>query len=709
MLVGIVAAFFFVLILFWISGFPEGQRISLEGYSAPPSEAVIGELVDGLVVDQALVLPHVVKDEGVSIGVKLATYQRRNAGIVELSLLQEGRIVSRRFESRGLKDNSWVFLDIPSHQFEPGNAILRLKGEGGMRNTSPTVWSHTIREGEVAYVRQGVKMEKTLCYYFASTELYRRVFLKDLFYSYRPFFWTGLGLLIVFALVVGARWLYGEVGMGAEWDVGRAWILVVLALFFLKSGILSWNMIPRWDLPDEYGHYSYIEDLSEGRGLPVLGKSELSNWVKQDIGKEGDFCGNWIAQHPPLYYVLMAPVHRALSWCIGDPLIVFKCLRIVSSFFGISLLWMIYLLARQLGLSRFMGTALTAGVGMIPMVTNLTAGLGHDLLLSFLCCWGCLHWIRFSQNRKLREFWLACLVFGLACVTKYTALVISMVWFAGVAVSYRESMRVWLKGVTTGFVILFAPISLWMVRNLVVYDRMLPVSDDGIIGNRVLDFGFFEFLRHFDVLSNLFHNGISLLGWMAGGQDGKGLLLFLPPQLWAPYGLVLVGLACLSLGVFRSLYGMRGGRKLNDFALLTCMFPGVVASIFVFRTSEWLFQLSLILLSCCVLWMLWINLRTNLVKAEGFLAVISISHCVILGFCGVLLYKMYQFALAVGFLKAAHGRYLYPLVGFFIIGFCGPVLKGFEYRRKTALGVLVFLQVLEAMVWLYYAPGFFLR
>ena len=54
------------------------------------------------------------------------------------------------------------------------------------------------------------------------------------------------------------------------------------ALFLVKALVLAFWVTPLWDVPDETGHYAIVADLSEGRGLPLQGKSAIPSDVVSD-------------------------------------------------------------------------------------------------------------------------------------------------------------------------------------------------------------------------------------------------------------------------------------------------------------------------------------------------------------------------------------------------------------------------------------------
>ncbi len=79
-------------------------------------------------------------------------------------------------------------------------------------------------------------------------------------------------------------------------------VVVILCLYLIVA-LLYGVTIPILETPDANGHYAYIHELTEGRGLPVQGTPS------------GARVTGYVASHPPLYYTLCAAL---TSWVSDD-------------------------------------------------------------------------------------------------------------------------------------------------------------------------------------------------------------------------------------------------------------------------------------------------------------------------------------------------------------------------------------------------------
>jgi hypothetical protein len=81
------------------------------------------------------------------------------------------------------------------------------------------------------------------------------------------------------------------------------WGFVVILSLYVALALVYGVTIPIFETPDANGHYAYIHELTEGRGLPVQGTPS------------GARVTGYVASHPPLYYTLCAVL---TSWVPDD-------------------------------------------------------------------------------------------------------------------------------------------------------------------------------------------------------------------------------------------------------------------------------------------------------------------------------------------------------------------------------------------------------
>ena len=127
-------------------------------------------------------------------------------------------------------------------------------------------------------------------------------------------------------------------------------MVAVAVLFLVKAVVLAFWVTPLWDVPDETGHYAIVADLAEGKGLPLQGKSVVPPDVMADWmhgGAPESPMSNWVAQHPPLYHLLAAPLLSAARAVTRDPRWLYRAPRLLSAVSGAAALLLFWRSSRR--------------------------------------------------------------------------------------------------------------------------------------------------------------------------------------------------------------------------------------------------------------------------------------------------------------------------------------------------------------------------
>jgi len=684
------------------------------GAASHSNEVPVGELADGVEVIQPVVLEGSLVNREFSIGVLFATFERDNSGKVVFGLRQGERFQQRVLKSDKLKDNTWYYLDVPASYFLEGEAEVMLTGIGGNYGSSPTAWAYHEKGSEELTIN-GSASGLALCMRHAVIE--GRV--ESPFEVLQVFkalgrsqlvFWSVFGFLISLLLVYCKGGVEFVKTSRSNPDEERGWrvcLSVFLGIFLVKVWLLSWNMFPLWEISDETGHYSYIVELNEDHRFPVLGESVMAPFVAESMGIGGAPEGNWIAQHPPLYYLVMSPVYqlgKAMGW--SDDTMVHG-LRMASGVFAVVLLGLLYHLLRLVDVRAMGAFGAVLLLGSLPMFCSSAVGVSHDLFLSMLCVAACLFWVLFWRHGEARWFLMACACMGLANITKYTALVISPIWFAGALIIWRaEFKRRVILGLIGGFIV-FTPIVAWCLRNWFVYHEILPVQE-ATAYSEPLKMGYLAFLEHFRVLQTQYSNFICLLGWIGIPGDGASRLLPLPGLLRPFYGIVFLAFASLGLCAVWSRVKHCFTKRVAWMLLLGGVLL-VVPLNPILVSNDWLFRYGVLMVLISIL-MTVVYAGWSFKQGKRDLVLLHlVSWGVFLVFLWVLTHKMYDNTLVSGFLRAAHGRYFFPLIGFLAIGFVAPALKQLDRSRWVMGSIVCLFWVLEWLIWLGYLPLFMVR
>lgn len=332
------------------------------------------------------------------------------------------------------------------------------------------------------------------------------------------------------------------------------WHLAVLALLVLLGAArgLYWTaMIEVWR-GDEAQHYSYVQQLATGGGLPVLGVDRISDdaallyrlsptndYFASDYPVDGDAAiwgasgSQYEAGQGPTYYALLAlPYRLAGGLAPADRLLV---LRVVSLLLLLTALPLTWLLARAIVPSRPAAWLLAPALLLTWQGYNVGgSGLSNDALVTPLAAAGlCAAAWAYRRGPTMALAAAAGGCTGLAVLTKPSAVVLAFPLVAltlGAAVRHRPRPPRALAWAAVAAVAAALPVAPWLWWQTRTYAPSSATDEfNAILGPIIGRFSWSrDTLVHYlrDAERNLFNHGD-----------------FRPD--WEPYSLFL--LACVAL------------------------------------------------------------------------------------------------------------------------------------------------------------------
>ncbi len=224
---------------------------------------------------------------------------------------------------------------------------------------------------------------------------------------------------------------------------------------------------PPGEAPDERAHFNYLRVMADTGALPLV------------AGRTGSVDQDWEHYQPPLYYLLLRPIHAVTSGSIDEATIL-KTLR-----FSSPLLWLVgalllhgalLRLGREQGLSEFVQAWTLWLICLLPTFVFLGGALNYDYLLFALGALAIR--LMLGESGPRRELLLG-VILGLALQTKLTGLLILAA--AGLLILARARLRptspratlMSMMRVMLPALILWAP---WLLRNLRLYDSLTAVE-----------------------------------------------------------------------------------------------------------------------------------------------------------------------------------------------------------------------------------------
>lgn len=460
-----------------------------------------------------------------------------------------------------------------------------------------------------------------------------------------------------------------------EWNASRKTCIVICMLFFVKFAAFALYLTPFWDIPDESGHFSYVEDLSHGR-LPILGEARISRDVTDSwISPRAHQGRNWIAQHPPLFYAISAPVVAAVRALGGDFASQVHGARLVSAAIGaFAILGLMGFLTLATGRS-LLGIAGGVFIGATPMFTQLGSGVTHDTLVACTAAWACYWYVRWLDTDKFSHLLWCALVAGLCCITKLTGLAMAMPLFFSIALwmlKTRGFAKPWNSIVPIGiaWLVMFTPVILWASHNLLHFHQMFPDARLlHVYPDRPTEMGFFEYMQKYPIWQNVLLNFIALLGWMG---TVPGTVVTVQANGFIARAFVAIFLFCSSIAILHTFDSLREGKRER-----ACL--AIVAAISILLASTMsTYQLATI--ACMVLFLAVIWIGISIVPKLPNPPVRSwllLTGCICILFFSVLYYqRIWDGYTQYGLVKALHGRYFYTVMPFLALLMLWPLRKG---------------------------------
>jgi hypothetical protein len=382
----------------------------------------------------------------------------------------------------------------------------------------------------------------------------------------------------------------------------------VLLLGSLLVGLAHVALLPPFEGFDETGHYSYLQQLAETGRWPVRGDrmskdiddylsaapaadSMGGRWRYQaffaaggatvDAGQRAiklppltprawapGQVENWQSQHPPLYYLLLAPAYLASKgWSLGTQLLFLRSLSYLIAWAGLCVAALALMRRSRSGdVPIGLPFAIAAWPVLFPMWFPEMGRLGNDSLITlfaagvFLLAW------RVTASAGLRDHALLGAVLGLALLTKATFLPVTAALLAVLAIQMllarkdtgEFSRR--LAGLFVATAILLA-VSLWWYVLKFIETGTLIGSADAI--NMRAAGGMIAGLQKNLHAEDLFTIPLGFL--LSFSWGGTWSFVMLPRVAYLPFALMMI---LMAYGIWRSLH-RRDADPVTWFALAT--------------------------------------------------------------------------------------------------------------------------------------------
>lgn len=293
----------------------------------------------------------------------------------------------------------------------------------------------------------------------------------------------------------------------------RAILPWVIAISTASLLVVYSLVVPLYQAPDEAQHIDLVLALHQGDGWPDVGERTLARQLRttfplvqfsqgandrrstadivprderpslRELSADPQTIGtNHAAQHPPLYYLLLAifSLPFLTEWRFDQAL---NLLRLTDIAFISAIPLFAFFSARRLGLDHAHGLVAALFVLGIPQLLHIGGSVSNDTLLAFLfAALFFLLSLMIDEGPRLRTDLFIGGVAGLAALTKAFGLLFPVVVAGGYALASAKHKRegrppsrrnfLYHAAIAIGVGALIS--AWWWARNLALYGRLLP-------------------------------------------------------------------------------------------------------------------------------------------------------------------------------------------------------------------------------------------
>lgn len=464
-------------------------------------------------------------------------------------------------------------------------------------------------------------------------------------------------------------------------------IKLFMIIFLFKGLIYAIYITPAhlYSSPDDAGHISYIQYIASNKQFPLFGVGLEANMlvnynlsfydnIKTNIINSKTYFfnqvhRNWIGQHPPLYYAIMAAVYFISNKITDNFYDNIYILRIVAIIYGLLLIYVLGVISRDLKVNMIAQICILSIVTFSPAIQYYFSTIGNDSLVILLATVVWMFYIKYIKSYKIKYFMLYVIFFGLLIMTKYTgvfavmATIPMVIYYTVKNFGYKKSIKL----LSIGFIIGVFIIGPYFIRNyielgnLIVKDETFKDNSSNSIIDFVITYKYFnEIVKHIILLigfkpliytDKMIYLGVMLILFLFVIYNNKNILL------------QKSNIAILLIG------------------LLGCAI--IEANIYV----AYIITVFILLLFLYI---------TDIIKNKNIEIGIPISLSILIEFI-VFFYTHYIIFLTRGKLGAMHGRYIYPIIfpALYIIGY--GIIRAKEenvkYLPLMILPILIYIEI----------------
>lgn len=442
-------------------------------------------------------------------------------------------------------------------------------------------------------------------------------------------------------------------------------LVLLLAMFSVKGIFYAAYAMPfhLYSSPDDVGHISYVMYLSVKHDTPVLHETTLEKTAYESFldGEKGtsegkiysvnteeyEECGkklNWIAQHPPLYYLYLLPFYLFTTHFTSDLSMIILAMRFATILLGAITILFLYRSMKLLDLGDLAIKCVMVCIVFSPAIQYYLTAIDNDAMVICLSTAAFYYFVKYIRDSDVNSLYIFAVLCGGITISKYTGAVIlpvyALVYLWDAFFIKKKRIQEFIKQSTVCVLIFAVIITPVLIQNYSRYAELFPVFDDN---TKMYDYSLMSFATESGYFNEIVSHIIYLTGWKT----------LITANMTRRY---LVALILLCVYYFKS--------KKNVWIWLA---PVQVAVIFSWITDMDVPTVLIISTVLCLLVLAVFDHKRRTMTLDREVCVLAAS--MLLFYAAVFFMQHYRIYLHRGRTGAMHGRYYYPLIApfFFIL------------------------------------------
>ena len=450
----------------------------------------------------------------------------------------------------------------------------------------------------------------------------------------------------------------------------NAVIIIFVVIFLILSGIYAFYITPPTlsEAPDESGHFSYIHYLQAENKLPVLNETsfyhgdtaydaltgDVDEYKTRDIDDTMSEKGvNWIVQHPPFYYLVMALVLKVVRLFSDNLVTAIYAIRAATMLLGALLLFFCNKLLDLLKAEKPFKFVFLSLLVFSPALQFYYSVISNDSMLILVSTISLYYLVKYQKTHRFLDMALFAVFTSLIVLTKYTGCLIVIpygLYFVYVFIKSKPKKRAWMN-LAGSAVLALALLVPHLARNYQLYQTFLPTRNPIYLEN--YDYNFLSFIK-IGYVAELYKHISYFVGWYHFVGAWK-LVRFLY--------MLIFGAGVLVLSFWQSRQERLRFDKLVIILLSIIAVFMFAADFYYADKSTVLFSYGAIIVMTALLYRFYIETAHALMRKDteqGGIIMLFVASILVVFFG--LMYTHYNLFNRSGLLIATHGRYYYSLV-----------------------------------------------